>query len=92
MNYSNKLNKFFVLICTFCPIIYASWGWWAYSNRQIFENIVYPRYRINGYVEHRHTVVYSLTTLTPGTPMLILLFLAILNFVRVVLKYSKFKI
>lgn len=42
-------------------------------------------------VDHNHSVVYTLTTITPGTPLIFLLIVSTFNFVIVICnyKYSK---
>lgn len=57
-----------------------------YSNRQIFDNTVMPRAEIKGLQDHRHTVYFTLTNFTPGTPFLILLIISVINFIVYVLK------
>lgn len=61
------------------PVLYSSIGLWMYSNRQIYDNKVLPRASMNGIQDHSHTVVYTLTTFTPGTPFLIILIVALVN-------------
>ena len=89
-NIGNEMNKMFLKLCPLFPVFYSSFGFWMYSNRQIFDNNVVPKSRTNGIIEHNHTVVYSLTTLTPGTPLLILFVISIINlvFINFDIKYS----
>ena len=49
--------------------------------------MVLPIHKKNSLIEHKHTVIYSLTNITPGTPMLVLLIIAALNYLLVNLKY-----
>lgn len=90
-NYSNEMNKRFIKFCAFMPVIYASFGLWMYSNRQIYDNAVLKKAYANGLQDHSHTVVYTLTTFTPGTPLLLLLVIALFNFIMVATdtKYQK---
>lgn len=47
-NYSMEMNKSFIRYCAFMPVIYASFGIWMYSNRQIYDNAVLPKAYANG--------------------------------------------
>ena len=78
--FSNSMNERFTKFCSVLPILYASIGFWMYSNRQIFENEVLPKHKTHGFQNHNHTIVYSLTNFTPGTPLLILFVVAVFNF------------
>ena len=73
------------------PVMYASFGLWMYSNRQIYDNAVLKKAYLNGLQDHSHTVIYTLTHFTPGTPLLFLLFVAVVNFCIIAsnMKYYK---
>lgn len=90
-NYSNELNSIFIKFCDTLPMMYSLIGFWMYSNRQIYENKVVPKASLNGTVDHRHTIVYSLTNITPGTPFLYLLVVSMANYIIKFfdIKYSK---
>lgn len=91
ISYSNDNNELFIKFCAFMPVLYSCFGLWMYSNRQIYDNKVLPRASINGIQDHSHTVVYTLTTFTPGTPFLILLVVALANFIVMVLELNLWK-
>ena len=87
--FENSKNQQFLKFCCFLPVLYSSIGFWMYSNRQIFDNVIA---QYNGFQDHKHTLIYSLKTFTPGTPLLILFVISVLNFlIQVVfgLKYHK---
>lgn len=46
---------------------------------------------MKGIVDHNHTIVYTLTTVTPGTPFLFLFVISLFNFICVIfgVKYTK---
>lgn len=90
-NYSMEMNRSFIKFCSFLPILYGSFGLWMYSNRQVYDNAVLPKAYNNGLQDHSHTVIYTLTTFTPGTPFLFLLIIAVPNFIFTMwnLKYHK---
>lgn len=82
-NYSNDMNVSLIKLLNFMPILYASFGIWMYSNRQIYDNAVLKKSKINGLQDHSHTIVYTLTTFTPATPLIVLLVIATINFFMV---------
>lgn len=55
------------------PLVYSFFGIWMYSNRQIYGNEVKPKVHANHPGDKSHTIKYTLTTFTPGTPLMFLL-------------------
>ena len=82
-NFSDALNRSCLDAVLWAPFLYACLGFWMYSNRQVFENIVLPVTYLNEVVRYDHKIIGSVKRISPGTPFLILL--AIL----IVLKITK---
>lgn len=91
-NYSMEMNITFVRFCALLPVLYSSFGLWMYSNRQIYDNAVLPKAFANGLQDHSHTVVYTLTTVTPAMPLIFLLVVSIFNFIVMMLNLKYYKI
>jgi hypothetical protein len=90
-NYSNELNDMFMKFCAILPVFYSAFGFYMYSSRQIYDNAVVPKTRMNGTIEHNHTIKYCFTTVTPGTPFLFLFVFSLADFIIRVggMKYYK---
>lgn len=84
-NYDKKLIKTFMKHCAILPVLYASYAIWMFSNRQIFDNVVQPLSKLDSVQDHSHTIVYTMTTITPALPLQILLVISILNFLYFIL-------
>ena len=54
-NFDDSLNEACVKDVLWSPIFYCGVGFWMYSNRQIFENIVLPIEYSNSIVRYDHT-------------------------------------
>lgn len=91
-NYSMELNQSFLKFCALMPILYSCFGLWMYSNRQIYDNAVLPKAFANGLQDHSHTVLYTLSTVTPGTPLILLLVVAVPNFIIVMCNFKYHKL
>lgn len=63
-----------------------------YSNRQIYDNAVLPKAYSNGLQDHSHTIVYTLTTVTPAMPLIFLLIIAVPNFFIILFNYKYHRI
>jgi len=53
-------------------------GFWMYSNRQIFENVVIPIRNQRDVQQHGHELGETLLRLSPGTPFLVVLLIQII--------------
>lgn len=40
ISFNDKINKAFIRNCEILPILYSAFGFWVWSNRQIYENAV----------------------------------------------------
>ena len=72
-NYADNLNYSCISTLVWWPVFYAGFGFWMYTNCQIFDNVVKPIHYLGEPVKYGHTVVGALTTFKPGWPFLILL-------------------
>ena len=48
-------------------------GFWIFSNKQIFDNLVIPLKEQDEDMNHGHTIIGSVLQVTPGTTFLIFL-------------------
>lgn len=72
-NLSNKINKAFITNCELLPAVYAAIGFWVWSNRQIYENEADALASRYSQFDPKHNMWQTLTSIHPGSPMLILL-------------------
>ena len=83
-NFSDALNRSCLDAVLWAPFLYACLGFWMYSNRQVFENIVLPVTYLNEVVRYDHKIIGSLKRISPGTPFLILLaILIVLKIIKI---------
>lgn len=50
-----------------------SFGFWLFSNRQLFEQLVNPKNRQMDVLNHGHFILSTIGRLNPGTPYLLFL-------------------
>jgi hypothetical protein len=70
-NISERLNEACIRDILWSPIFYYGIGFWMFSNRQIFENVVLPIEYSNSIVRYGHTFKSVLERIYPGDPLLI---------------------
>lgn len=59
-------------------------GFWMYSNRQVFENVVVFKERLSETTRYDHQILESITRLSPGSPLLLL---GLIQFLIIARKY-----
>lgn len=62
----------------YCIYLLLPMGFWTYSNRQIFENHIIPISHNLDIMEHGHTILGSMTRISPGTPFFVILVIHII--------------
>jgi len=70
-NISEKLNEACIRDILWSPIFYYGIGFWMFSNRQIFENVVEPIDFSNSVVRYGHTFKSIFERIYPGDPLII---------------------
>lgn len=78
--YGLNISMSSIKVMTDCSIILNfTFGFWLYSNKQIYSNKIIPlNFRMDTQ-EHGHTIIDSIKTINPGTPFLIFLVIHLLT-------------
>lgn len=79
VDFNDSLNTDCIGDILWSPIVYCVMGFWFFSNRQIFENFVIPLEYLNDVPHMGHTIIGSLTRISPGTPFFIMFVLALIG-------------
>ena len=82
--YDNRITEYALHKLRYAPLLYALVSVWAFSNQQVFRDLVIPITTINFYPYSGHYVSQWITQLTPATIWLVVAVVVILN-----LLYSK---
>lgn len=78
-NFDDSMNHNCIRDILRAPFLYLGMGFWMFSNRQIFENIVLPIEFLKDVPRMNHTIIESVFfNLNPGSPFLILLIIQII--------------
>lgn len=72
-NFSEELNTQCMRSILWGPALYAAFGFWMYSNRQIFENETMQVLTMKDVPSSNHRIIESFFRISPGTPLLIVL-------------------
>ena len=73
-NFDDSMNYNCISDILRAPFLYIGIGFWMYSNRQIFENVVEPIHYLKDVPRMDHHIINSVFfDLNPATPFLILL-------------------
>lgn len=76
-NFAERLNLQCIQVIEYAPMLYSLFGFWMYSNEQLFNSQTYPLEKSDTLMPTGHTILGSLTTLTPGFPFLILFVISV---------------
>jgi len=60
------------------PLLYSMFGFWMFSNMQMFHNIVLPINTKLDIIRYDHNILDSLKTISPGYPLLITFIIGLL--------------
>lgn len=77
-NFDPQMNEEIISMFLYGPIFYSAIGYWMYSNPQVIGNKVFPIKSLRESVYPGHNITEAFTTITPGTPYLIMLVFSIL--------------
>jgi len=73
--------------------LYCLTGSWVFSNQQVFQNVVVPIQTVDGIIEADHRPYDLISQINPGTPLTIMFFVFILEYIyRLVLRSRQRKI
>ena len=82
--YDNQITEYALNELRYAPIFYVLVSVWAFSNQQVFRDLVIPITTVNFYPYSGHYVSQWITQLTPATIWLVVGVVVILNLI-----YSK---
>ena len=72
------------------PILYCGIGFWMFTNRQIFENVVIPIAYSTETVRYGHSIISTFQKFYPGQPYLILMGFFVLAMIFDVITLERF--
>ena len=84
--FDSSLNNLTLRYLVYAPLLFCSVGYWVLSNRQTFDNVVFPRTFYDSGIETGHNIL-TIFKLNNATPLLI--FLLIFTIMSIFSKQSE---